>query len=272
MVRTLFLAGALMMLAGAASPVRAASAWAAGKHSAARLLDAGDQGRDRLAGIEIRLDPGFITYWRNPGEAGVPPTFDIAGSVNVKDFRVDYPAPQLFDEDGTTAYGYASGVTLPVRIAVIDAQAPTTLDLALDYAVCSRICLPVKARLTLHLGAGGDGPQLRDALAAVPKPARLGEAGPARIDAVRWTGPATIAVEAHAGGDVGTLFVEAPGLWYFFASPAVPSGDGRLDFTLTGPDRRPDGPLPAEPLRLTLVSRDGAIEVPVPLDAVAPRP
>jgi DsbC/DsbD-like thiol-disulfide interchange protein len=64
-----------------------ASSWDAGSSSAVRLV-AGtvkpNSGRIIRAGIELRLDPGWKTYWRYPGEAGVPPQIDFAQSENVR--------------------------------------------------------------------------------------------------------------------------------------------------------------------------------------------
>src|ERR1700680_2214125 len=62
------------------------SAWDAEPHDAAWLG----------AVIEIRLDTGWKTYWRYPGDSGVPPTLDFAGSENVKSVTVLWPAPGRF--------------------------------------------------------------------------------------------------------------------------------------------------------------------------------
>lgn len=264
-----------LALAGAAaltmvlSPAMAASKWSSAQHSAVRLLDGGRG----LAGIEIRLDPGFITYWRDPGEAGVPPRFDFSRSINVAKAEVLYPAPRRLDEDGTIAYGYADGVTLPVRITPIDPAAPVRVEVGIDYAVCSRLCLPAEAHVTLSLEeTATDRGSVLAAMAEVPKPARLHAPDPIAVDSVAWTDPGTIAVEAAAPDTTATLFVEAPDPWYFAVSASRVVGPNRLEFVLTGPDRRPPGSLPSLPLRLTLVAPSGSVEVSLPLDAIAPAP
>ena len=58
-----------------------------------RLLLTADAAGQIGGGIEIALEPGWYTYWRNPGEAGVPPVFDFSGSENVASVDVMYPAP-----------------------------------------------------------------------------------------------------------------------------------------------------------------------------------
>ena len=270
----------VMLLSAGPSVAAEASAWAPSRHSAARLIDAGPARPDdpapsggRLVGVEVRLDAPFITYWRNPGDAGVPPRFDFAGSENVADARVLYPVPQRLDEDGSAAFGYTEGVTFPIGLTPKDPARPMTAVLVFDYAVCAKICLPAEARLRLDLTgeAGPEAEVVRAGLAAVPTPARLGGAGPLRIEGLEPGREGTL-VRAATPDGTGTLFVEAPEPWYVEASPARPDGAGQVTFTLSVPGSPPPGPVPKAPLRLTLAGPNGAIEVAVPLDEAIPRP
>jgi len=131
-----------------------ASAWSAGTKSAARLIAApAPASGPYRAGVEIRLDAGTHTYWRTPGEAGVPPVFDFAGSENIKKAVVLYPAPSRVDEAGFDLFGYRGDVIFPVDVELTDDSRPAVLALSLDYAVCGEICLPVKAKTALTLPA-----------------------------------------------------------------------------------------------------------------------
>ncbi len=226
-----------------------------------------------LAGIEVRLDRSFITYWRSPGDAGVPPTFGFAGSENLKAARVEYPAPSRLDEGGADAFGYASDVIFPLVVMPSDPARPVTLDVTLDYAVCANICLPAKAHLTTVLDGSGSAESalVHSALAQVPRVRSLGEAGPVRIDAVKPGPTGSFVVEATTPDGTGTLFAEAPEPWFLSTSPGRPAGDRHVSFTMTLSGTGPL-PVPSEPVRLTLVSPAGAIEVPVPLDALPPKP
>ena len=49
-----------------------------------------------IAGVQLRMDSGWKTYWKNPGDSGVPPSFDWAGSKNLKQAELLYPAPHSF--------------------------------------------------------------------------------------------------------------------------------------------------------------------------------
>jgi len=78
-----------------------ASAWDGDQRAAVRLIAGAQRGTVRRAGIEIRLAPGWKTYWRYPGDSGIPPRFDFSQSKNVKSVTVRYPAPhRLTDEKG----------------------------------------------------------------------------------------------------------------------------------------------------------------------------
>src|SRR5258708_494959 len=117
---------ALLLLA--ASPALAAgpfdSDWSPGAKSRARLIaDASG------AGLEITLAPGAITYWRAPGEAGVPPTFDFPGSQNLARAEVAFPAPERIPEpDGSVAFGYRASVILPTAVTAADPAKPVRLS------------------------------------------------------------------------------------------------------------------------------------------------
>ena len=176
------------------------------------------------AGIEVRLDPGALTYWRMPGGAGVPPVFSFEGSANASDIVVSYPAPTRIDEDGTEAFGYRDRVIFPVRVTPRDATRPVLLVLNVSYAVCSRICLPAKAeaRLTLlpapETGTeplGPDASAIAAAEAAVPL--RLTpEQRDAKVAITRDETATTPTWRlAPRGGGGQDLFAEAPPGWYF---------------------------------------------------------
>src|SRR5947207_12460610 len=130
------------------SEVRAedASPWQRDAHSAIRLLAGSRSGAVLLGGIAIQLEPGWKTYWRTPGDSGVPPRFDFSKSDNVEAVTVLWPAPKKFDDGaGGTSLGYKQQVVLPLRIVAKSADKPVILRAAINYAVCDKLCVPVEA-------------------------------------------------------------------------------------------------------------------------------
>ena len=96
----------------------------------------------RLAAVAISLAPGWHTYWRVPGDAGIPPTFDWSGSRNLAGVAYEWPHPEVFEFDGMRTIGYAGTLVLPVRLTSADPGAPLDLQLAASFGVCSDICVP----------------------------------------------------------------------------------------------------------------------------------
>ena len=123
------------------------------------------------AGVEIRLMRGWHTYWRYPGDAGVPPQFAFDGSRNVKHVDVLWPAPERMVDAGGTSIGYSNGVIFPLRIIPQEAGKPVALRLRLQYAICEKLCVPAEGRseLTLASGRASQDAALTAAEGRVPK-------------------------------------------------------------------------------------------------------
>jgi DsbC/DsbD-like thiol-disulfide interchange protein len=261
-----------------------ASAWSKGVKSAARLLvvGGGQEGQYR-AGIEIHLEARTITYWRTPGDAGVPPVLSFAGSDNVADVRMLFPAPHTFDEAGAKAFGYDRHVIFPLRVTAKDPAKPVTLHLKLDYAACEKICIPAKAEAQLAF------PQIRefgpyeDSIstfeAQVPIKLALGSATPLTITAVRdldgdvKAGKAhfVVAGKAPTGASVN-LFAEAPEGWFLQPAPIKLDADGTFATPVAILQSPKDGDVAKAQFTFTLVSGNRAIEVPARLDVKPAKP
>src|SRR5690242_10483293 len=158
-----------------------ASPWQSEGHSAVRLLAGSRSGAVLLGGVAFQLQPGWKTYWRTPGDSGVPPRFDFSKSENVEAVTVLWPAPLMFDDGaGGHALGYHDKVVLPLRIVVKNADKPVTLRAAINYAVCNQICIPVDASAELPFTsvASTEDNALFAALDTVPKPANVGDPNP----------------------------------------------------------------------------------------------
>jgi DsbC/DsbD-like thiol-disulfide interchange protein len=227
-------------------PARA-SDWVAGAKSQTRLVDGGLHDGLRYAGAQIRLAGDAVTYWRDPGEAGAPPTFDFAGSDNVAEADVFYPQPERIDEEGQQAFGYRREVVFPIRLAPADPKKPMTLSLNWDYAVCDKICIPARAQLRLTLPQEPQAPEtalLDAALAQVPKPLH-GEAATA-FASVAAALPAKGAPQwrVKLAGEARDLFVEPPSGFYFDVKPDAEKNTFLLTLVQhPGKKLRPEPPL-----------------------------
>lgn len=251
------------------------SDWSSPSGTAARLVAGESDGGTLLGGVEIRLTPGLKTYWRYPGDSGVPPHFDWAGSQNVADIEVLWPAPIRFDDGGSFSIGYKKDVVLPLRITPKDPGKPVELKLNLDFAVCGKICQPANASLALNLpaeGAATSPSALTEALAAVPRRAALGKAGEPGISAAVLSqgenGP-SIRVETQVlDAGKADLFIEGPNEDWALPLPERETGpDGLTTFRLPVDGVPKGSDIAGARLRFTLVDGDRAIEVDAPLSA-----
>jgi DsbC/DsbD-like thiol-disulfide interchange protein len=275
----------LALLCVSPVPVRAqdTSRWDGEPHGSTRLIGGATvrsaDAKVMRAGIEIRLDPGWKTYWRYPGDSGVPPTLDFTGSKNIKSVTTLWPAPERFsDGGGGYSIGYHGDVVLPLRIVPNDGSKPSSLRLKLGYAVCGKLCMPAQADLELTLSgkAGAEEPMLLAAEARVPRRLALGEVAGLGIAAVHREAAdgkrerVTVDVAAPEGVPV-ELFAEGPTAeWALpLPQPAGPAPNGapgtrRFTFDLDGlpTGAKAQGAL----LTFTAVSANEAVEVQARLD------
>ncbi len=171
-----------------------------------------------------------------------------------------FPAPtRIRESDGSEAFGYASHVVIPLKIEPRDPAKPVTLRLDASYAVCEKLCLPARAKLTLTL-QGGDSPYapaVEAARAAVPRPVAPEAFGLMTGDAVAgWR-----LCAAHEAGPPRDLFVEPPEGWWVSAAP-TPSDGAHDCFAITLREKPKDAALPA-PLRLTMTGGVAPVETTV---------
>jgi len=125
----------------------------------------------RLAGLSLSLAPGWKTYWRTPGEAGIPPRFDWSASENVASLEMFWPRPEMFESFGLRAAGYSGDVVLPIRVTPTDPDRSMALALTADLGVCRDICVleQVRAREEIPADLRAIGfTQISRALAHVP--------------------------------------------------------------------------------------------------------
>jgi DsbC/DsbD-like thiol-disulfide interchange protein len=248
------------------------SPWQKDGHSAVRLLAGSRSGAVLLGGIAFQLQPGWHTYWRTPGDSGVPPRIDFSKSENIEAVTILWPAPIKF-EDGSGGFslGYQKQVVLPLRIVAKNTDKPVTLRTDINYAVCEKLCIPVEASAELAFTsvASTEDSALSAALDTVPKPATIGDPNPLTIRDVKRDGKNGVLVDVAAPDSAEiNLFVEGPTPDWALPVPKLlehgPPGVKRFAFDLDGlpPGANADGAA----LKLTLVGGERAYEFNVNLD------
>ncbi len=238
-------------------------------------------------GLEVRLAPGWHTYWRNPGSAGQPPHVAWVNipSSNLAKATLSYPAPSRFAVLGLEGIGYEQTVVFPLEARLVHPGKPLHLRANLDILVCKTLCLPKTFVLALEVPHGPATPSpdsalLKAARAKVPSPS--GESDLVLGAASRQGSSVYVTAKSlHAPFTDPTLFLEGPSD-VEFNSPKVTLSDDRHEASFVVPIQvslgttTEDVPLGAS-LTATLVDGDRAIEraldvLPVPDVAPTPKP
>jgi len=245
-----------------------ASSWSEDHASRARLIAGDAHGDGRLIGLEILMDEGYKTYWRHPGDSGLPPEIDWAGSQNVADVEILFPAPRRYRDASGVFFGYDRAVILPLLVRPVDPDLPMQLSLSLEYGVCKEICIPARAELVLEPAdrpAKAHAAAIATAVEQVPVPQDLGAGGFA-ITRVEAGEPGHLMVGVRAPHDA-LLFAEGPDYrWFLAPEERMRAGaDADTGVFVVELAERPaavDGPVR---LVFTLASEDDAIETVVEL-------
>jgi DsbC/DsbD-like thiol-disulfide interchange protein len=267
-----FAAALFAFLTSLAARAEDASPWQKDGHSAVRLLAGSRSGAVLLGGIAFQLQPGWKTYWRTPGDSGVPPRFDFSKSENIEAVTVLWPAPTKFDDGaGGHSLGYHNQIVLPLRIVAKNPDKPVTLRAEINYAVCEKLCIPVDAstELSINSVASTEDSALFAALDTVPKPANVGDPNPLTIRDVKRDGKSRVLVDVVTpDAKEVNLFVEGPTPDWSLPVPTLlehsPPGVKRFAFELDGlpPGADPEGAA----LKFTLVGGDRSYEFNINLE------
>lgn len=212
-----------------------------------------------VAGLSIRLAPGWKTYWRAPGDGGIPPVFNWSGSSNVADVDVLYPVPEVFLQNGLRSIGYKDSVLFPLLIEPRDRSDAISLHGEIEIGVCEDICIPVTFRISAQLlptkqdsaalsAALNDRPEIGGALRCEISPIADGLRVGVETDVEQMGGEEVVVVEAGESG-----------LWISEADVSRSGATLRAEVEMVPPDARPFALARAD-VRVTILAGGKAIE------------
>ena len=227
----------------------------------------------RVSAIELVLEPGWKTYWRSPGDSGLPPQFDWSGSDNLAGITLHWPAPEAIRSGGALSFGYHDRLILPFSAAATEPGKQVTLHLRAEIGLCENICVPATLELTAGAARATPDPRIQAALAAAP--ARIADRPTCGTRPIEDGMRLTLRLPA---GPVRIAAVELEGHPEFWVSEA------ELTRTATGTEAvadiiPPSGApfdVPTDAIITTLIAPDGSAreargcdDSPAPLDAGA---
>ena len=260
---------------GAASAMQTATNWSVGHKSQTRLIVGsmpGEQGEAvYYAGLEIKMEPGWKTYWRQPGDdGGIPPYFNWSKSINLKDTNVLFPAPKRFIESTGESIGYKKHVVLPVKIEAMNTSQKLGLAVQFEYGVCREICIPAQAKLALEVDLQQlrqMPPQLARAIDQVPRSVKqAGSSLPKllKVQADYDGSRPTLKFRGSFSGDLNQadLFVDAGRRIYLpITKKTGNNGGAEIDFEIDLAKGVEIAALKGKSVLVTLVSDAGSVDV-----------
>jgi DsbC/DsbD-like thiol-disulfide interchange protein len=129
-----------------------------------------------VAALKLHMAPEWVTYWRVPGDAGIPPRLSLSGSRNIKSVAFSWPRPTAETKNGLTSFVYYDQVVVPLTLTLNDPTKPARLKGKIEVGVCAEICIPVQLKFNTELPPRNRSAHLEitnaQALAAKPSSAR----------------------------------------------------------------------------------------------------
>ncbi len=165
---------ALLLIASLTFPATAAeTAWQEVAPGAkARLISSDVLKADgtTMIGLELDMPMATNTYWRVPGETGIPTEFDFTGSSGVASHDVLWPFPLVENKTGYVDFVYRGPTVLPLELKLDGKQAD--VEVTVLMGICSDICVPARVAFSLPLDFAApdraQGLRLAQALALTP--------------------------------------------------------------------------------------------------------
>lgn len=230
------------------------------------ILDGGMTSRGTYLGaLRLTLADGWKTYWRAPGDAGIPPQFDWRGSKNVGEVSITWPTPEVLDQGGLRSIGYTDQMVLPVEITPKNAAEPVRLRGNMGFGVCREVCIPGDLDFDHTLDAGASrNPAIAAAMANRPYSAT--EAGVTSAQCRLTPTQSGVRIEARiampsAGGEEVAVFEPGdPSIWASAAQTQRQGGTLTATSEFVG---EADGPMTLDrsEIRITVLGAKHAVDI-----------
>ncbi len=219
----------------------------------------------QMTALRIQLAPGWKTYWRAPGEAGIPPRFDWDGSRNIRAVAFHWPTPHVFEQNGMRTVGYKNELILPMELTLGNRGQDIALRAEVEIGVCQDVCIPIQVKLSADLGASAT-PDPRISSAIKDRPSTAHEAGLRKIscgvepirDGLRLT--AQIDMPSLGEGEMAVFELSDQSIWIAEAS-AIRTGRTLTATTEMVPPSAKPFLLDRSDVRITVLGAGRAVDI-----------
>lgn len=219
---------------------------------------------ETMMAMELEMPPGTKTYWRVPGETGIPLSLDNSNSTGLGEAKIIWPFPERLETYGYVDYVYQRNLILPIKLQV-NARDPQ-LDMKIILGVCSEICIPVSVQITHNLTFESRDNrvalQIAQTVANSPIPWDRQQNPFGQIYYDLATDHLRIEI-SNTDIDAQSMIPTIENSFVMFGMPQKSQTDGLVDFEKLGGDIMKE--LAGENLTLTFMSPDGPYEYSMPL-------
>jgi DsbC/DsbD-like thiol-disulfide interchange protein len=219
-----------------------------------------------VAALRISLAPGWKTYWRAPGDAGIPPELDLRGARNLTGAQPLWPTPIVFRQGGMRSIGYKGELVLPLRVAAKAPGKDIRLTGRFAIGVCQDVCVPVTLDFDKVLPAAKARPDPRIQQALADMPLTAADAGVGKVSCRVRPGHdgmeviATIEMPRAGGAEIVLLETDDPEIWVA-EGESTRQGDTLRLHTRMAHVLGDAFAINRAGLRLTVLGRDRAVDI-----------
>ena len=122
-------------------------------------------GDELLIGFKFTLNPGWHTYWENPGDAGEGASIKWNLPNDVSASEILWPGPQRIPVEPLMTFGYEDEVVLLTKIYTSEATiVPLNLNALVSWYTCKEICIPQEAEVSIPIKLGNKTPSVSKAI------------------------------------------------------------------------------------------------------------
>lgn len=251
----------------------ASSEWMTSTGGMIRIVAAPPTKDGRIpATLEVKLNPGWKTYWREPGASGIPPQITLDPDEGVVLEKIGFPVPKTFD-DGVVHYvGYDTSVAFPLTLKRTHGEGDVNIRASVFLGICEDICIPVQGELDLTLKMDSfdnplDAARIEGAVAALPEaPSDDFRVTAATLDEQKASIELSLRLPSDSGDDHRELFLAGPS-GVSFGKPVITGTDGaelqaKIPVRLSAKDKT----LRGKPVILTVRAGERSMETTLAFD------
>jgi DsbC/DsbD-like thiol-disulfide interchange protein len=132
------------------------SDWATSEGGRVRIAALSERDPGKITAlIQIEPAPGWKTYWRAPGDSGMPPQIDLSSASNLHQVGIGYSVPEVGRDEAGRFIGYHAPAGIVIDLEKVDPQKSATLSADIMIGFCKDICLPFQSHFALALDDSG---------------------------------------------------------------------------------------------------------------------